>query len=233
MTTRMPTVFLQRLIAIGGSEDFSALTQLFVDFPPRTVGHFMRQRPEFWFQIADSLPDTELEALIRSLTIAERDVPEFAGGSVSGLIWTFRRLRERTGRKYDDLANWILAHTANGWAPYGGSNCGARSLAELADVKNRKCGDRAVRQQAIEEHHVEAAHHKSAKATRDMFAAIRRKDIKAIQALLLRGARIDVPDASGTTALAYAEACGDGPIRDLLLRHVSSSGPDPAGASET
>ena len=131
MAIEIPVVLLRRLIAIGESQDFSGLRQLFAEFQPDSVGHFMRQSPQFWYSIADSLSDAELEALIRAITIAERDFPSFSGGSVSGVIWTFRRLEQRRGCRLDALADWILAHTANAWAPFGGSNGGARSLDEL------------------------------------------------------------------------------------------------------
>ena len=118
MTTEIPPTFLRRLIAIGESPDLSGIRELFVEFPPKSVGHFMRQLPQFWYSIADSLSDAQLEALIRAMTVAERDFPEFGGGSVSGVIWTFRRLEERQGCRHDALADWILAHTANDWAPF-------------------------------------------------------------------------------------------------------------------
>lgn len=45
----------------------------------RTVGPFMRERPDFWFLIADTLSEVELEALIRAITVAERDIRGFTG----------------------------------------------------------------------------------------------------------------------------------------------------------
>jgi hypothetical protein len=216
MATEIPTIFLRRLIAIGESQDFSELRQLFAEFPPDSVGHFMRQSPQFWYSIADSLSDLELEALIRALTVAERDFPSFGGGSVSGVIWTFKRLDQRKAGGIDALADWILARTANDYVPFGRSNGGARSLAELDAYRHRVAERRISRQRAEEERHTTAAERKAERATHDIFSAIRRKDTKGVQALLLRGARLDVPDASGVTALAYAQALGHAPILELL-----------------
>src|SRR4026207_839892 len=112
---QLPAVFLERLMVIGSSGDFSGLHELFREFPPESVGHYMREPPAFWLAIADALSDADLEALIRSLTIAERDFSGFGGGSVSGVIWSFRRLKERKGGQLDALAEWVLAHTTNGW----------------------------------------------------------------------------------------------------------------------
>jgi hypothetical protein len=226
MTTEIPTVFLRRLIAIGESQDFSALRQLFAEFPPDSVGHFMRQSPQFWYSIADSLSDVALEALIRAITVAERDFPSFGGGSVSGVIWTFHRFVQRQTNGVDALADWILAHTENIYAPFGRNNGGARSLAELDAYRHRVAEGRTSRQLAEEERHTIAAERKAEKATHDIFSAIRRKDAKAVQALLLRGARLDIPNASGITALAYAQALAHAPILELLQNKTNGLQPN-------
>ncbi len=220
MTAEIPAVFLRRLIAIGESQDFPALQQLFAEFPAESMGHFMRQSPEFWHSIADSISNTELEALIRALTVAERDFPAFGGGSVSGVIWTFHRLQQRTKTELDALADWILAHTGNGWAPFGRSNLGARSLAELEALRHRVAARRVANQVEEKERHSLAAKRKAEKATHDMFAAIRRKDMEAIQALLIRGARLDVQNTQGVTALAYAQALGHAKVLELLQNNT-------------
>jgi len=216
MATEIPTDFLRRLVAIGGSQDFSALRLLFADFPPDSVGHFMRQSPQFWYSIADSLSDIELEALIRAITVAERDFPSFGGGSVSGVIWAFHRLDDRKAGGVDALADWILAHTENIYVPFGRNNGGARSLAELEAYRHRLAEHRNSSRMAEEERHANAVKRKAEKATHDIFSAIRRKDTKAVQALLLRGARLDMPNASGITALAYAQTLAHAPILELL-----------------
>jgi hypothetical protein len=216
MFTEIPPIFLRRLIAIGETQNFSELQQLFVEYPPESMGHFMRQMREFWYPVADSLSDSELEALIRALTIAERDFRSFGGGSVSGVIWTFRRLEQRMPCMLDTLANWILAHTSNPYLPFGTDNGGARSLVELDEYHKRVSEERKQRQKAEEDRHTAAAARKAQKATHDIFSAIRRKDTKAVHALLMRGARVDLADATGTTAMAYAQALGHTPILELI-----------------
>jgi hypothetical protein len=213
----MPTVFLRRLIAIGESQNFSELQQLFVEFPLNSVGHFMRQAPQFWYSVADSLSDAELESLIRALTIAERDFPLFGGGSVSGVIWTFNGLQQRKRCRPDALADWVLAHTSNDCAPFGKCNGGARSITEWDSYCRTRAECHTAHRQLENEQRTIATERKVEKATQTIFSAIRRKDTKAVQALLLRGARLDVPDATtGMTALAYAQALGHKPILELL-----------------
>jgi hypothetical protein len=220
MTPEFPSSFLRRLIAIGETNVFSSLPELFREFPPERVGHFMRQRPDFWYSLADSLPEAELEALVRAITIAERDYPEFGGGSVSGVIWAFRRLQYRTHNNLDSLADWILAHTNNPWAPFGSSNYGARSLAEFRAFQQRAATARVERARNESERQSAAAVRIADKATHDIFAAIRRKDIKAVEALLLRGARLNIPDDTGKTAMAYAQSLGHAAIIELLQAHA-------------
>jgi hypothetical protein len=219
--TEIPTIFLRRLIAIGESQDFSELRQLFEEFPLRRVGHFMCQLPEFWASATDSLSDAELEALIRALTVAERDFPSFSGGSVSGVIHTFHRLAERNLCRSDALADWILAHTKNPWAPFGGAMSRDAWKARRHPAEGRVAG-----WQPEKERPTIAAERKAEKATQNIFSAIRRKDTKAVQALLLRGARLDVPDATGMTALAYAQALGHAPILELLQNNTNGLQPN-------
>jgi len=58
-----------------------------------------------------------------------------------------------------------------------------------------------------------------------MSNAIRLKDIKAVEALLAKGARIDTLDSSGTTAMAYAESLGDVAVIELLRAHIGNALP--------
>lgn len=204
MNPEIPNDFLRRLIAIGESNDYSSLPELFAEFMPRDVCHLMRQGPEYWFALADSLTESELEGLVRAMTVAERDYPSFGGGSVTGTIWVFRRLQQRTHSNLDALADWMLAHTNNPWVPFGSSNHGARSLAELRASQQHAVLVRDERAQKEAERQAADAARIARKATHDIFPAIRRNDTKAIQALLLRGARLDVEDEKGHTALAYA-----------------------------
>ena len=228
--TEIPPIFPQRLIAIGESQDFSELRQLFEEFPPRSVSHFMCELPEFWNSVTDSLSDAELEALIRALTVAERDFP-FSGGSVSGVIHTFHRLAERNLCRSDALADWVLAHTKNPWAPFGGKMSrdmweARQNPAKWAADRQRRAEYEVLSWQLEQERHTIAAERKAEKATKNIFSAIRRKDTKAVQALLLRGARLDIPDPTGMTALAYAQALGHAPILELLQNNTNGLQPN-------
>lgn len=217
MTTENKTVLLRRLIEIGESQDFSVLQQLFVEVALDGVGHRMRNAPQFDDSVIEPLSDAELEALIRAITIAERDVPLFSGGSASGVISLFRCLAQRKRRRPDDLADWVLANTTNSYAPFGVYNRGgARSIAAW-DAHVQLQAERLLEKlRHDQELHRLSLEGKAEKTTKDLFSAIRRKDIKAVQALSLRGAQFNVPGTEGMTALAYARSFGRTPIFELL-----------------
>jgi len=143
----LPPSFLSLLILIGRTEKFTDLSELLAAFPVQAKGGFMRQSPEFWYGIADTLSDDDLEALIKALTIAERDFVSLQGGSVSGIIWAFRRLQQR--KNSDQLANWILANTSNYWAPFGAGNGGAKSLSELNELYALSATETLARREAF------------------------------------------------------------------------------------
>jgi len=222
MATDLPTVFLRQLIAIGESLDFSGLGQLFAevapngcwglrifDFPPHKLRHLL----------AKSLSDGELEALIRALTVAERDIPGFGAGSVSSIIWAFHCLEQRKQCRPDVLADWVLANTTNPYVPFGHYNTsGARSVAEWDAYVQLRAERRVACIRQEKERKTMAAAGKAEKATKNIFPAIRRKDTKAVEALVLHGARLDAPNAKGVTALAYAQSLGHAPILELLQK---------------
>jgi Ankyrin repeats (many copies) len=75
----------------------------------------------------------------------------------------------------------------------------------------------------IEAEHRAAVERKSKKATITIYGAIRRKDIKAVEALLQKGAVINAPNEEGITALDYAKEINDEKVLELLLNHKNKS----------
>jgi hypothetical protein len=106
------------------------------------------------------------------------------------------------------LADWILANTVNDYMPYGTNNHGARSLDELKKMEDaravRKQGSAAREQTRFED----ARNLRSIKATEKLPNALRRKDSKAVNALLAKGAEADALGASGKSAREVAKDLG-------------------------
>lgn len=96
-------------------------------------------------------------------------------------------------------------------------------LMKFQQDKDFKENRSRTNQYKIENEHKEALERKSKKATFAIYGAIRRKDLKAIEALLLKGAVIDEPNDEGTTALEYAKALNNEKVLSLLVRKVQNS----------
>jgi hypothetical protein len=120
---------IQKLIVIGKDDsapegDAAALLD--------SVGHFdqiNRLHWQEWDLVTQSLPNEDLVALVKGLTLAELH-HRWSGGSVSSVIWTFREIQRRGAEHSEALADWILSRTAPPYAPFGTHNHGASSLAE-------------------------------------------------------------------------------------------------------
>jgi len=111
MIPGLSTRLLTRLIEIGRNEAFDEFHQLFADFPEAGSRQLMRYRhPEKWFEVARrrSRPFIrpfeewykvaqrrsldEITALIKALTVWERDWPNVGWGSTSPVIPLYRYL---------------------------------------------------------------------------------------------------------------------------------------------
>lgn len=207
MNMGLPQGLLDRLVQIGRKGRFAELETIGARFPSAKSGDFMRLRPEAWVHVITSYTDDDVVCLIKSLTKLEH-YPNFKAGSVSPVIWIFRNLQSASERV--DLVNWILANTENTYLPFGSSNHGAKSLDEYQRLSEQVAARSVARHKAEQNRQSDAKARKAAEASQRLFGAIRRKDEKAIRALLARGADSSVVDASGQSALKAAEAAGLG-----------------------
>jgi len=119
MTVKLSNECIQELISIGKSNFYEKLLDFVDKFPEHRSGQLMRQSPQFWYSISESLTKEEIISLIKSLTIAEKTVPNWKAGSVAPVVWLFRKLRERTKSDQKELSDWIIQHTENIYLPYG------------------------------------------------------------------------------------------------------------------
>ena len=110
---------IQELINIGNTESFENLSEFVLKYPEHRYGQLMRQSYQFWYSIMETLTNNETISLIKSLTIAEKDIHGWKAGSVSPVVWLFRKLRERTKSDHKELSDWIINNTENSYLPYG------------------------------------------------------------------------------------------------------------------
>ena len=107
---------ITKLIEIGRKEDFATLKTL---FPPGEVeqkGSIMRRGFQLWYDIADSLTEEEIAALMKTFTIAEKTLKGWEAGSVSPVIWLGIKLKERKFEHLDEIREWVKKNGAhNSW----------------------------------------------------------------------------------------------------------------------
>jgi hypothetical protein len=198
-----------RLIDIARLGAFNQLEAIGNEFLETRSGQFMRQAPEVWYRVFDAHSHQDVIFLIKSLTLLEKFKP-FTAASVSPVIWLFRRLADFDAKT--ELIDWILENTNNCYLPFGSPNHGAKSLAEFQRI-TRNIESRLQSQRDAESaRHLADKNRKAARATELIFNAIRRKDSKAIVALLARGADRNAVNASGQTVEEYANAVGLGSL---------------------
>src|SRR3989338_2908340 len=86
---------ITKLIGIGQKEDFATLNTLFSPGEVEQKGSIMRQGFQSWYDLADSLTEVEIVALMKTFTIAEKTLKGWKAGSVSPVGWLGRKLVER------------------------------------------------------------------------------------------------------------------------------------------
>jgi hypothetical protein len=79
--------------------------------------HWMRQDEAYW-QPAEVLQEQELVALVRFFTLAEMQLPGWAAGKQSPVIYLVRLLKQRQAFA-PALRQWIKANTDNRYLPNG------------------------------------------------------------------------------------------------------------------
>jgi hypothetical protein len=162
---------------------------------------------------------------VRSLTIAEVILDGWTAGSVSPVIWTFRVFQSKFADKADVLADWVLPRTVNQYLPYGKHNFGARSLSQLNLLRKASIERREAVQNNELQRQRDAQSRRAEKATRDLYGAIRRRDLEATTALLLKGANPRSPNEAGLTLFDLSCEIGASEIA-ALFQSVGHSGAD-------
>ncbi len=130
----IPPTVVTDLIRLGGGEiDASMEQELATRLGP--FDWVDRLTCQSWEVVTAQLPRDELASLARGLVRAEK-IKRWGGGSVAGTIWVFRVFQLRFPGEADHLAEWMLDHSDNPWAPFGSDRGSARSIDQFhADQK--------------------------------------------------------------------------------------------------
>jgi hypothetical protein len=95
-------------------------------------GDIMRRHGfQTWYDIADSLAEEEIVALMKAFTIAEKTLKGWEAGSVSPVGWLGRKLVERNEVLADKVAKWVVSYTDNPYLPFG--RCNAKTVQEYKE----------------------------------------------------------------------------------------------------
>jgi hypothetical protein len=210
----LPDNLLARLISIGTHESFHELREKLTSEEAKFHRQMMTQSWHFWYPIAEQLNHDNLKALIKSLTMAESMLEGWQGGSVSAVIWLYNKYAPPVSEDKDKLTDWILRQTVNAYVPF--SNYGAKSLDEYYERRSASLSRKRDAQVKEEMRHQEAVRRHAIAATKDIFPAIARGDIKAVTALIRKGADLAASDSNGFTPLQWAEQCGKKDIVDII-----------------
>lgn len=188
--------------AAAASEPMTRLKELILVNPTMDMGAVVRVARTEWARHTATMSARELESLIRLLTLAEAELGGWGGGSVSSIIWLFRIYSGLDGSDADGLAEWILQQgTDNPYLPYGTQNHGARSLKELAHLREGEMILRRLAREAETLRKEEAQERRAKKATSNLPAAIRRGDVAALGALVAQGAELSATASLNVLAL--------------------------------
>jgi hypothetical protein len=167
-----------------------------------------------WDQVVAGWDAVQVRELIQGLTYFERMFNRGFGSvpPVANLFRIYASMVESEER--DRFADWILRNTVNDYTPYGTSNHGARSLDELHQKEDARSARKWATASNERARFEDAKSRKIQEASERLPNALRRKDAKAVAALIAKGADPDVVGASGQSARTIAAELG---VSDWLI----------------
>ncbi len=141
---------IDKLISAGRSPEakLGQITKEIEDLAP--YGSINTRGPDFWKTIPPDIKDDDLFAIIRAVTLAEKEY-QWSGGSAAAVIWIFRKIQLRSLPLSDEVANWVLANTENYYLPFGFNNYGARSLDDYKQISAAKSERARIRDIEVKE----------------------------------------------------------------------------------
>jgi hypothetical protein len=212
-------VLLRALAQIGRTESFDQIAALFHSEADLQHARALVRRgwSDKGLDLTSGGRDEDVEGLIKTLVYAERWITNWNAGSVHPSIHLFSYLAQRWPReRQDTLADWILAVTQNDYLPYGSMRPHATSVAELRVAQAAVEQGRLRRRQRLEQEERDRERARRENATRNLRGAVRRGDMLAVRALILRGADSTAVDADGVSAADLARRAGRADILNAL-----------------
>ena len=146
----------------------------------------------------DVLQNIELEKLIKIYTIFDKDIIYM--GSVTAIPSLIDALIEREYGFTSEIIDWVIAYNNgnNDYLPFGNltySHC--KSYREYLDFKKLKQEQANLRKLEEEKIKLEKSARLQIKAEKDIWNAIERRDIKAIEAIVKHGVNLEMTNDDG------------------------------------
>lgn len=178
----IPSEVLSALISIGRSEQ-SEIPGCLND--EREAWYTLVRGKETWRDIGEHLTQDELAFLIKGLILYNKTGRKL-GGSVSPVIELYRTYAERFPDQEPGLTEWVVDNRVNDYEPFG-RICDKphRSFADFKEWERRvslKAAERESRKEA------EIVAHREASLERRFANSVKNGDLKAVKALLDKGA---------------------------------------------
>jgi len=172
---------------------------------------------EPWRRLGADLSDDDLRRVIMGLVLYSR-ASGWNGGSRSPVLVLYHEFLRREPQDEPQVTSWIVANRRNGYEPFGTlGHGGARTQSEYLARTQRWVAERAERHASDLARQEEGRAAKLAAATRRLAPAVRRGDVKAVQALLDRGADWQRALPAGQSLLQLAHDHGREKVATFLV----------------
>lgn len=201
-----PEEIFKGLLKIGQEECFENITQIPGSGVHKHVCDIVSKHREKMLEFFINLSLVEKLAFIKAIAVYEESVQGV--GSITSLREFFRN----TPEIYIEALDWVLKNTNSYWYY---SN-GAKSYSDYCLIQQNKEKYRAESLRIEDEIKRAAKERRGIKATSNLYNAVRRGDLKAVRALIAKGADREVKAPDGTSLIELAKANNHNDIADVL-----------------
>jgi hypothetical protein len=201
-----PAAIIQALVTCGREENYSAVASIPGAGVHAQVLRFSDSLRRGGLEQVEALSARDRMAFVKALAVFENTV----GGL--GSVTALERALPLVADEDHTVLDWILSTTRSYWYYSNGATSYAELQASRAAHARRRQENEA--REAKREH--EAKARKAEQASANLFNAVRRGDVHAVQALLQKGASPNSCTPDGVPLVKYAEEAGRIAVVDVL-----------------
>ena len=206
-------IIFEALIECGRRSDFLTVATIIGAGTHTQVSRFSDSLRRHGLHKVRALPVFDRIAFVKALAVYEHTV----GGL--GSVTALERVLPLIPDEDHCVLDWILSTTLS----YGYYGMDASSYAELVAIRSsieRRRKENEAREAERARH---AKDRKAQQASERLFGAVRRGDLKALEALLNKGANPGALTPEGVTVMQYAKETGRSQAAEMLVRWQSGA----------